>query len=64
METESVKIDKKIVDKVRRLKKKDSSINIGGFIGKAVLNELERIKNPTPQQYPFPQINPRPNHQF
>lgn len=57
MTTESVKIDKKIVDKVRRLKKKDSSINIGGFIGKAVINELERIKNNNPNpQFPSNQF--------
>jgi hypothetical protein len=45
MITESVKIDKRIVDKVRKLKKKDSSINIGGFIGKAVSEKLQQLKS-------------------
>lgn len=49
---ESVKIEKKIVDKVRRLKKKDSSINIGGFIGNAVNEKLNSLKKPLQQQPP------------
>lgn len=44
MITESVKIDKKVVDKVRRLKKKDPSINIGGFITNAVNEKLLSLK--------------------
>lgn len=45
MNTESVKIEKDIVDKVRKLKEKDRSINIGGFIGQATLEKIKSAKS-------------------
>lgn len=48
-ETESTKIDKKVLKKVRTLKKKNPSLNIGGFIEQAILEKIERMKAPLPQ---------------
>lgn len=43
IETVSVKIDKSVVDKVRKLREKDRSINIGGFISQAALEKLSKV---------------------